>query len=290
VKLIWKFNAALVGIFAVGFVLAGIVSHNVLQANAREEVLQHARILMESASSARNYTNAQIKPLLETQLKYKFLPQSVLAFAATEQFNDLRKKYPDYNYKEATLNPTNPRDHATDWEVDVVNIFRQNPTRVEVIGERDTPEGRSLYLARPIQIKDPACIVCHSAPDQAPKTMIETYGANNGFGWKVNDIVGAQVVSVPTAGSVQRANYTFKVFLFSLAGIFLFTISMLNLLLYWVVIRRVKRLSQLADEVSLGNLEAGDFRTGSRDEIGVLTEALNRMKASMVQAIKMLEG
>jgi HAMP domain-containing protein len=289
-KLIWKFNAALVGIFAVGFVLAGLVSYNVLQANAREEVLQHARIMMESASSSRNYTNMQIKPLLETQLKYKFLPQSVPAFAATEQFNDLRKKYPDYNYKEATLNPTNPRDHATDWEVDVVNIFRQNPTRVEVIGERDTPEGRSLYLARPIQIKDPACIVCHSTPDQAPKTMIETYGANNGFGWKVNDIIGAQVVSVPTAVSVQRANYTFKVFLFSLAGIFLFTISMLNLMLYWVVIRRVKRLSQLADEVSLGNLEAGDFRTRSHDEIGVLTEALNRMKASMVQAIKMLEG
>ena len=289
-NLIWKFNAALIGIFAVGFILAGLVSYNVLQANAREEVLQHARILMESAISSRNYTNSQVRPLLETQLKYKFLPQSVMAFAATEQFNDLRKKYPDYAYKEATLNPTNPRDHATDWEVDVVNIFRQNPTRVEVTGERDTPDGRAMYLARPIQIKDPACLVCHSTPDAAPKTMIETYGANNGFGWKVNDIVGAQVVSVPAAVSIQRANYTFKVFLFSLAGIFLFTISMLNLLLYWVVIRRVKRLSKLADEVSLGNLDAGDFRTGSHDEIGVLTEALNRMKASMVQAIKMLEG
>jgi HAMP domain-containing protein len=290
VKLIWKFNAALVAIFAVGFILAGFVSYNVLQANAREEVLQQARIMMESASSARSYTDTQVRPLLETQLKYKFLPQSVQAFAATEQFNDLRKKYPEYAYKEATLNPTNPRDHATDWEVDIVNVFRQNPTRTEVIGERDTSDGRSMYLARPIQIKDPACLVCHSTPDAAPKTMIETYGANNGFGWKVNDIIGAQVVSVPTAVPVQRANYTFKVFLFSLACIFLFTMGMLNLLLYWVVIRRVKLLSKLANEVSLGNLEAGDFRTSSHDEIGVLTEALNRMKASMVQAIKMLEG
>jgi HAMP domain-containing protein len=290
VNLIWKFNAALIGIFAVGFALAGLVAYNVLQNNAREEVLQHARLMMEAASSTRTYTNLQIKPLLETQLKYKFLPQSVPAFAATEQFNDLRKKYPEYAYKEATINPTNPRDHATDWEVDVVNIFRQNPARAEVVGERDTPDGRSLYLARPIQIKDPACIVCHSTPDAAPRTMIETYGSNNGFGWKVNDIIGAQVVSVPTAIPAQRARYTFRVFLFSLAGIFLFTIAMLNLLLYLVVIRRVKRLSKLADEVSLGNLEAGDFGTRSHDEIGVLSEALNRMKASMVQAIKMLES
>jgi protein-histidine pros-kinase len=202
----------------------------------------------------------------------------------------MRKKYPEYAYKEATLNPTNPRDHATDWEVDVVNGFRQNPTRVEFTGERDTPEGRSLFLARPIQIKDPACLVCHSTPDAAPRTMIETYGSNNGFGWKVNDIIGAQIVSLPMALPIQRASYTLRVFLFSLAGIFLFSIVMLNVLLYWVVIRRVKRLAKLADEVSLGNLEAGDFRTKSHDEIGVLSDALNRMKASMVQAIKMLES
>jgi len=290
VNLIWKFNAALVAIFAVGFALAGIVSYNVLHNNAREEVLQHARLMMEVLSSTRTYTNLQIKPLLETQLKYKFLPQSVPAFAATEQFNEMRKKFPDYAYKEATLNPTNPRDHATDWEVDVVNIFRQNPARTEASGERDAPGGRSLYLARPIQITDAACLVCHSTPDAAPKTMIETYGSNNGFGWKVNDIIGAQVISVPTAVPVQRASYAFKVFMFSLAGIFLFTLAMLNLLLYWFVIRRVTRLSKLADAVSLGNLDAGDFRTNSRDEIGVLTEALNRMKTSMVQALKMLEG
>ena len=42
--------------------------------------------------------------------------------------------------------------------------------------------------------------------------------------------------------------------------------------------------------MSLGNLDAGEFKTKSRDEIGVLTEAMGRMKASLVQAMKMLEG
>ena len=289
-KLIWKFNLALIAIFVVGFALASLVSYKVLQANARDEALQNARIMMEAASSIRNYTDTQIKPLLETQLKYKFLPQSVQAFSATEQFNDLRKKYPAYFYKEATLNPTNPRDHATDWEVDVVNQFRQTPTRKESIGERDTPDGRALYLARPIQITDAACLACHSTPDAAPKTLIEAYGTANGFGWQLNDIIGAQIVSLPLAVPVQRANYTFKVFLISLGVIFLLTITALNLMLYWLVIRRVKNLARTADEVSLGNLEAGEFRSRAKDEIGVLTEALGRMKTSMVQALKMLEG
>jgi protein-histidine pros-kinase len=247
-------------------------------------------MMMESASASGDYTNAQVRPLLETQLKYKFIPQSVPAFAATEQFNELRKNYPDYTFKAATLNPTNPKNHATDWEVDIVNQFRQSAAKTEVIGERATQSGRSLYLARPIQIKDPDCLTCHSTPDAAPRTMVETYGSANGFGWKVNDIVGANIVSVPTSVPVQRANYTFRVFLISLLAMFAFTIGMLNLMLYWFVIRRVKRLSRLADEVSLGNLDAGEFQTQSKDEIGVLTEALGRMKTSMVQAIKMLDA
>ncbi|HEX4523099.1 MAG TPA: DUF3365 domain-containing protein [Casimicrobiaceae bacterium] len=289
-KLIWKFNLAILAVAAVAFILAAVVSYTVLHANARDEVLQNARVMMESANASGDYTNAQVRPLLETQLKYKFIPQSVPAFAATEQFNELRKNYPDYTFKAATLNPTNPRNHATDWEVDIVNQFRQSATKTEVVGERATQSGRSLYLARPIQIKDPACLTCHSTPDAAPRTMVETYGSANGFGWKVNEIVGANIVSVPTSVPVQRANYTFRIFLLSLLVVFAFTIGMLNVMLYLFVIRRVKRLSKLADEVSLGNLEAGEFQTRSKDEIGVLTEALGRMKTSMVQAIKMLDA
>ncbi|TMG90116.1 MAG: DUF3365 domain-containing protein, partial [Betaproteobacteria bacterium] len=153
-RLIVKFNIVFLAIFLVGLVIAAYVSLDLLRQNARDEVLQHARIMMESALATRGYTSKQVRPLLETQIKYQFLPQSVPAYAANEQFSDLRKKFVDYDYKEATLNPTNPRNRATDWETDVVNQFRQAPDRAEIIGERDTPTGRALYMARPLQIKD----------------------------------------------------------------------------------------------------------------------------------------
>jgi HAMP domain-containing protein len=272
-----------------GFLVAGYVSRSALQANAREEILQNARLMMEAALSSRNYTTTQVKPLLETQLKYQFLPQSVPAYAATEQFNELRKKHPDYAYKEATLNPSNPRNRASDWEADVVNNFRQTAAVSEMVGERDTPIGRSLYLARPIQVKSKACLDCHSTVDAAPKTMIDLYGPANGFGWKMDEVIGAQIVSVPMAVPIARANATFKAFMGSLAVVFLAIFLLLNVMLYTMVIRRVTRLAGIADQVSLGNLEAGEFKTGSKDEIGTLTEAMGRMKASLVQAMKMLE-
>jgi len=290
-KLMWKFNIVLLAVFVVGFVLTGFISYGVLQANAREEILDNARVMMESALASRSYTNSQVTPLLETQLRYTFLPQTVPAYAATEQFNDLRKKYPDYSYKEATLNPTNPRDRATDWEADVVNQFRNGLAKGnELFGERDTATGQTLYLARPIQIKDPACLACHNTVAEAPKTMIELYGPANGFGWKLNEIIGAQIVSVPSALPIQRANHTFKVFMLLLTLVFVLTFILLNVMLHSIVIQRIKQLSKLADEVSLGHLESAEFKTRSKDEIGVLTQALARMNKSLVQAIKMLEA
>ena len=290
-KLMWKFNIVLLAVFVVGFVLTGFISYGVLQANDREEILDNARVMMESALASRSYTNSQVTPLLETQLRYTFLPQTVPAYAATEQFNDLRKKYPDYSYKEATLNPTNPRDRATDWEADVVNQFRNGLAKGnELFGERDTATGQTLYLARPIQIKDPACLACHNTVAEAPKTMIELYGPANGFGWKLNEIIGAQIVSVPSALPIQRANHTFKVFMLLLTLVFVLTFILLNVMLHSIVIQRIKQLSKLADEVSLGHLESAEFKTRSKDEIGVLTQALARMNKSLVQAIKMLEA
>ena len=265
------------------------MSNSLLQKNARDEILQNARIMMEAALATRSYTSTQIRPLLETQMKYQFLPQSVPAYSATEQFNDLKKKYPDYLYKEATLNPTNPRDRATDWEADVVNQFRSGIKDPEVVGERETPSGRSLYMARPIQIKNAACLICHTTPEMAPKTMIDLYGGANGFGWKLDEVVGAQIVSVPMTVPIQKANDTFKVFMLSLTGVFVFIFVALNLMLLTIVIRPVTQLSELADQVSLGKLDAAEFPVKGKDEIATLAASFGRMRKSLVQAMKMLD-
>jgi protein-histidine pros-kinase len=288
-KLMFKFNLVFVLVFLLGLAAAGYVSHELLQKNAREEILQNARLLMETSLSTRAYTSGQVGPLLQTQMKYTFLPQSIPSYSATEVLNGLRKKFPEYSYKEAALNPTNPRDRAVEWESDIINQFRANPERGEIMGERDTPTGRTLYIARPFQIKDPNCLVCHSTVEAAPKTMVDRYGPANGFGWQLNEVIGAQVVVVPTAVPVERANAAFKAFMTSLTGVFVVIGVALNLMLLAMVIRPVTKLSKLADDVSLGNMDVPDFHVRARDEIGTLADSFNRMKKSLVQAMKMLE-
>ena len=289
-KLLVKFNLIYIVVMALGVAVSGYITRNLLIGNAQEEVLNNARLLVEKANAVRGYTSGQITPLLATQMKYEFLPQSVPSYSAVEVLGTLLKKYPDFFYKEATLNPTNPRDRAAGWEVDVVNQFRANAELKEIVGQRDTPTGASLYLARPFRIVNPACLQCHSSVEAAPKTLVDKYGPANGFGWNLNEVIGAQVVSVPLSLPLKRAEQSFTVFIGSLVGVFVVVGIVLNLMIWLVVVRPVTLLSDLADRVSQGDLNAPEFPGGARDEIGVLAQSFTRMRASVVQAMKMLES
>jgi len=289
-KLLLKFNLVLLLVFAVGLVTTGFVCRRLLRQNAKAEIVENARIMMEAAIAVRTYTATQIRPLLETQMKYSFLPQSVPAYSANAYFSQLQKAFPAYAYKEATLNPTNPVNRATDWEVDIIEEFRKSRDKSEIIGERDTANGRMFYMARPMKVSSPACLTCHDTVEGAPRTMVEKYGPANGFGWKLNDIVTAQIVSVPTQLAAQRARGVFWTFMISLAGLFAIFILAINLLLIFLVIRPVNQLSSIATSVSLGNSDITEFPVLGRDEIAELSLSFNRMGRSLLEAMKLLQA
>ncbi len=283
-----KFNLVLILVFAVGFAATGAVSYELLQRNARDEVLRDAGLMMETALSVRKYTVSQIKPELIKVIDETFLPQTVPAYAATEVFNELRKSYPDYSYKEATLNPTNPRDRATDWESDIVNRFRQVATEKEIVAERDSPTGRQLYIARPIRITNPECLQCHTTAEASPPSMIKIYGPANGFGWKLNEVVGAQVVTVPMEVPHRNADRAFFTFMSSLAAIFAVIFVVLNVMLSMLILRPIRRLSEVADIVSTGDFSEPEFPEQGRDEVAVLASSFNRMRRSLEKAMQMI--
>ena len=284
-----KFNLVFVTIFAIGFIAAGFVADNLLKQSAREETLQNARLLLEAAKSVRGYTSAQIAPLLRNQMKFEFHPQSVPSYSAVENLNTILKSYPDFSYKEATLNPTNPRDKATDWEADIVNKLRKSPDLKEYSGERETATGRSLFIARPLVIKDQACLSCHSTAAAAPTTMVDIYGGNNGFGWRLGETVGAQVISVPMAVPLARANAIFKTFMLSLLGVFVVVFVALNVMVHLFVTRRIKNLALVADQVSMGKFDAAEFEVRGNDELSALAQSFTRMRTSLASALKMLD-
>src|SRR5580693_9804076 len=156
-RLLVKFSVIFALVFGVGVAIIGGLTYRMLEDGAHAQVLAQAQLMMQAMSSVRKYTTVQLLPLLakEEERTQTFLPQTVPGYAATENFGYLRAQFPDYSYKEASLNPTNPRDHAVDWEADVVMAFRKDPNLRQVTGERDSPTGRSLFFAQPIRATTP---------------------------------------------------------------------------------------------------------------------------------------
>lgn len=284
-----KFNLVLLLVFAIGIGASGYVSYTLLQKQAREEVVRTAELMMETAQAIRGYTVEQIRPHLELQLMRVFLPQSVPAYAATEVLGALRERHSDYLYKEATLNPTNPRNRVADWENDIVQQFRNRPELKELVGERMTATGPALYIARPIRITNEACLGCHGHPDTAPETMLAIYGTANGFGWKLNEVVGAQVVSVPMSVPFRNAERAFYTFMAALGAVFFVVFVVLNLMLSRIIVRPIARMAKAADAVSTGDFSIPEFPERGGDEIAMLAGAFNRMRRSLQKALQMFE-
>jgi HAMP domain-containing protein len=283
-----KFNLVMMVVFALGLGVTGYVSYELLHRNAQAEVVRNAGVMMEAALSMRGYTVGQVRPNL-TADPDKFLPQSVPAFGATQIMKLLGNKYPDYTYKEAALNPTNPSNRAVEWETDIVNAFRADPSRPEITGMRETPTGRSLYLARPFQIKDPACLSCHTTAEMAPAAMVKIYGPANGFGWKLNEVVGAQIVSVPMDLPIRNANKAFVTFMSSLTVVFAVLFVILNVMLTAMIVQPITQLSEAADLISKGRLEGAEFPAKGTDEVSQLGQAFNRMRRSLEKAISLID-
>jgi methyl-accepting chemotaxis protein len=289
-KLLAKFNIMLILLFGSGLLLVSQLSRSFLEKNAREQTLQQAKLMIASARSTRDYTEQELDPLLETtpESAVRFLPQTIPFYAATVTFNNLRKDYPDYTYKEAALNPTNPRDRADQWEADIIDYFRNHPDQKQLVGERQTATGTSISLSQPI-VTNKSCLECHGLPENAPPTEIRTYGSANGFGWTLNEVIGAQIVSVPTAVAEGIATRIFHTMLLYISASFVGTLAVIDLGLYYIIIRPVKRLATMADLVSKGDLSQPELAVKGKDEIAEVTASFNRMYVSLKKAIQMLD-
>ena len=159
-----------------------------------------------------------------------------------------------------------------------------------IVSERDTPTGPMMVVAHPLAVGDQSCLSCHSEPGAAPASMLKSFGSSNGFGWHLNEVIGAQIISLPLGPVMAQASQSLYLFLALLVGVFLAMLIILNLLLNFLVIRPVSKISAIATDVSMGNVDAEQFGIRGNDEFEDLSHAFNRMRRSLQQAMKMLEG
>ncbi len=285
-----KFNLILAACFLIGLTVSALLFYQLSFQNAKEELHGQIAVLRAQALAVRAYTSDEISPQLANQSKTNFLPQTVPSFSAQQVFKKFQKRYPHIYYKEAALNPTNPADLAEDWERKLITTLRSNRALKEVVEVRQTKNGAQYTVAYPLIITDKRCLRCHSTPERAPKTLVALYGRENGFGWRMNEIVGAQVFSVPLAIAERQSWQNMRLMMLIMTGVFLISLVLLNILLSYLVISPVTRMAQVAERVSMGDSTVPEYQHEGKDEISSLSQSFNRMRRSLDNAMKMLDG
>jgi len=289
VNLATKVNIILVTTFSVGLTIGGFYSYFLTEDNALRQVTDQAELIMQEALAVRSYTVNEVRPLLNANNDDKFHPQTVPAYSATQTANFVRQTRPNYIYKEAVFNPTNPRDKATPAEEAIINRFIADPGLKKIVGTEAINGLKSLYISYPIKITNGKCLACHSTPEAAPPAMLKIYGDQGGFGWKLNEIVGTQMVVVPYQLPAELAQKTFYSFLISLGLLFLVLFIVINIMIRKLVLKPVMAMTKMADDLSRGNIGKKEIAIGGKDEIADLGRSFNRMRRSVIKIVQMLK-
>jgi methyl-accepting chemotaxis protein len=285
----------------VGIAIGGAAYWRMLQQRAQEEIASQGLLLIETMNAVRGYTTKNIRPLLVDDLAVssEFISETVPAFSARTVFENFRDQvdFSTYLYKEAALNPTNPLDTADDFESDLFTQLSHSETGGDVSGFRTLNEERLFYIARPLVIGAESCLECHSTPDQAPASLIATYGDQGGFGWELGQVIAVQIIYVPAE---EVFNSAFRIFTLVM-GVFVITfalvILLINSLLKRYVIQPVYVLSGLADKISADENFSTDLEspvlqsiTKRPDELGSLAQVFKKMAADVYARTGMLKN
>ncbi|MEM9783628.1 MAG: DUF3365 domain-containing protein [Pseudomonadota bacterium] len=284
-----KFNLVLVMACLIGMGAATMLTYRVAQTTALAEVEQEIALLRAKMLAVRHYTVTGIAPLMKEDQDILFLPHTVPSFAAQTVFARFQESNPDYYYKEAADNPTNPDDLAEPWEQVLIDDLRANPEVDRIATVRETDAGRFFTVAFPFKITNEGCLVCHSTPEVAPAAMVDLYGPEAGFGWQMNEIIGAQIISAPMTVADERALGQVQVLLAALGSAFLLVLLITNWLLSRIVIKPVVAMSEIAEKVSLGDFSLPEYVKPGSDEISSLSKSFNRMRRSLDSAMKILD-
>jgi methyl-accepting chemotaxis protein len=277
-------------IFLMTIAASGITLDKILNYNIQNQVSSKALILMEAMDSLRSYSNTQVFPELSNLLEERFLPQAIPSYSVREVFEGMRANpnYKDFFYKDAMLNPTNLRDKADRFEKTIVDRFAGDTNLKELRGFRSSSGDDLFYIARPLIIKKPNCLQCHTTPDMAPKSQIDRYGSENGFGWELNKVLGAQMIFVPASEIINLARRSFWVLMAIILLFFGVAIFLVNFWLSKFVVRPINSIAKVAEAVSIGDMEA-KFGRQSNDEVGKLAESFRRMQTSLQLAMTRIQ-
>lgn len=259
--------------------------------HAEEMTATKAEVALRFALAIREYFSESVRPEMEQRVgPGEFVPEAMsTSFAARQIVDKVRERFPDYLLRFPSENPRNSINTAGEQEVELLEYFRENPEVDEWSG-RLKIDGFD-YVARASAMRlDASCVRCHGDPDDAPQALLDRYGTMGGFGYKVGDLAGMDMVGIPmdhvdallvshARGNLLATGIWLAALVAGILGAFA-----------WMVTRRLTAITTHFQETAARETVAlKPVPETGRDEITVLAQSFNCLSIRLRRLQESLE-
>ncbi len=209
-----QFSLLLILIYIISLPVISTITYFVLRQNAINHAYQASRLYIAAIDAVKQYVEEELRPVLRKELPHKFILEGMSrSYAAGSTARRILQGFPDYIFKNASLNPMNLKNNADEFERGIINDFRIKKDIKEWKGFI-SKEGYDYYvIARAGSPVKESCLYCHGDPAAAPKEVTKRYGTTSGYYMKAGEVVDAFIVYIPIHIPLANARKAVAIFI-----------------------------------------------------------------------------
>ncbi len=282
-----KFNWFLFMLYAVIISISVPATYYVTQAQIVEQANRELSLLVDMVRSVRNVVREDTRPYFLPKEEF-FAPvvsSTVIAKTVASKFAKLR---PEYYIRVISDNPLNNENLPDVAERRILSRFRGESNLDRIVETGILRNQNYLISAAPAKAKK-GCMRCHGTPANTPRQIIDKYGTDGGFGYKIGSVVGASVVGVPLANLNELVLNRSLIIIAVLTVLFALIFLSINSLVKRSIIEPLLSITEAANSVSRGNIKLS-MTMDRNDEIGDLAYSFELMRRSLVVVVKKLRN
>ncbi len=273
-----KFFIGIAVIVVFFWMLFNILIYLNLKDNIMEQTYQKTDILFSHIQATVNYVRRVVRPRLFHALpKDTFIKEAMsISFLNKGIMSEFKKNFPDFQYRRVAVNPMNPNNSPTGFELALIRDFREKKIK-EYRGVVKVSSKKYYVHARPVVVEK-ECLACHGRPEDAPSEIVRNYGTGGGFNRKEGEVIGVESISIPLGDTfTQIKGLVFSIFITGIFGM-LFLFLAINYYINILAVNPIKRMSRFFRSVVEGNVPlASPPVIKSKDEIGELAHSFRQM-------------
>ena len=259
--------------FTLGLLVPGILGYQLLQHGAYRET--HDKAVATNALIAAVRRSAE-----DTAAPRAGAGRNDIAHRGTQAAMQAVKQYQSswhedtFQYRRVALNPVEPKDRADGFEAGLVRLLAANPRLAQT--EQEIRDKGVTYhvLATPITVSQERCLSCHGASKEASASRVKRYGHRAATGWKLRQVVGADIIYTPSDYPRSQAAAAFWAVTRSVAVLALICSIMLILRAHYLVARPVREMLATSEAIQRGEWPRRPVRY-SGDELGALASSFH---------------